>query len=66
MRSKRVRVTHSYTKNKSFYCHFLYTTNNSLLSLVVQLVPLRLLPDGNGSADRENAYHADELRLLLR
>ena len=31
----------------------------------VTVVPLQL-PDGNGSVDRENAYHADELRLLLR
>ena len=56
---------YSYMKN-IFFSYFLYTTsNNLLLSLVVQLVPLQLLPDGNGSVDRENAYHADKLRLLL-
>ena len=42
------------------------TSNNLLLSLVVHLVPPQLLPDGNGSVERENAYHADELRMLLR
>ena len=68
MRSKRVvRGICSYMTNKSFYDHFLYTTsNNLLLSLVVQLVPLQLFPDGHGSVDRENAYDSDELRLLLR
>ena len=57
-------------ETKVFYRHFLYTyctpSNNLLLSLVVQLVPLQLLPDGNGSVDRENASHADALRLLHR
>ena len=74
MRSKRVVrgiYSYSYMKNRSFYYYIIFctwytTSNNSLLSLVVQLVPLQLLPDGNGSVDRENASHADALRLLLR
>ena len=53
-------------KNKSFYSFSYTTSNNLLLSLIVQSVPLQLLADGNGSVDRENAYHAHELRLLLR
>ena len=53
-------------KNKSFYSFSYTTSNNLLLSLIVQSVPLQLLADGNGSVDRESAYHANELRLLLR
>ena len=51
-------------KITSFYLSFF--VHSLLLSLVVQLLPLKLLPDGNGSVDRENACRADELRLLLR
>ena len=52
-----------------FFCTWYITSRTTykllLLSLVIQLVPLQL-PYGNGPVDRENAYHAHELRLLLR
>ena len=49
-------------KNKRFF----FFTQFTLLSLVIQLVPLQLFRDGNSSVDQENANHADEFRLLLR
>ena len=52
-------------KHKSFY-HHICTQLAVLCPSFVQLVPLQLIPDGNGSVDREKKYHADELRLLLR
>ena len=73
MRSKRVLVStylvRGYTrtlKTTVFTIIFFTQLTDSCCPSFVQLVPLQLLPHGNGSVDRENAYHADELRLLLR
>ena len=47
-----------------FFFHF---STKLTAAVAVQFIPLQqLLPDGNGPVGRENEYHADELRLLLR